>query len=95
MAATLTDPLVIGTIPFGASTSAGILKTALIEAGFGALSEAMIQPFVYRYKKTLNSPYDVSDALIRVGAAGVGAKAIADLDAGRPVDVRDIISGGF
>jgi hypothetical protein len=77
MAATLTDPLVIGTIPFGASTSAGILKTALIEAGYGMLSEAMIQPFVYRYKETLNSPYDVSDALIRVGAAGVGAGALA------------------
>jgi hypothetical protein len=71
MAAILTDPLVIATIPFGASTSAGILKMALIEGGFGALSGAMIQPFLYRYKKTLNSPYDVSDALLRIGAARV------------------------
>jgi hypothetical protein len=44
MAAVLTVPLVIATISFGPSTSAGILKTALIEAGYGMLSEAMIQP---------------------------------------------------
>jgi hypothetical protein len=43
-------------MPFGASTSAGILKTASIEAGYGMLSEARIQPFVYFYKKNLNSP---------------------------------------
>ena len=41
------------------------------------LSEAMIQPFGDRYKKTLNSPYDVSESLLRIGAAGVGAGALA------------------
>jgi hypothetical protein len=44
-----------GRYPFGASTSAGILKKALIEAGYGML-KATIQPVVYPYKKTLNSP---------------------------------------
>ena len=76
MAATMSDPLVLATIPFGASASAGILRTTLIEAGYGMLLEAMIQPFVYRYKKTLNSPYNVSDALLRIGAAGAGSAAL-------------------
>lgn len=72
----MSDPLVLATIPFGASASAGILRTMLIEAGYGMLSEARIQPFVYRYKKTLNSPYNVSDALLRIGAAGAGSAAL-------------------
>jgi len=40
MAAAMTDPLIIGTMPFGASWGAGILRTAVTEAGIGLVSEA-------------------------------------------------------
>jgi hypothetical protein len=77
MAASMTDPLVFGSIPFGASTSAGILKTFLTEAGINMASEALIQPFVYRYKQKLGSPYDLGEAAIRIAAAGVGGGTLA------------------
>lgn len=72
MAASFADPLVLASIPFGASASASILRTALIEAGINMASEAAIQPFVYRYKQTLGSPYDLGEALTSVAAAGAG-----------------------
>jgi hypothetical protein len=77
MAATIQDPLVLGSMLFGASTSAGILRTALTEAGIGAASEALIQPFVYRYKQKLGSPYSLEEAATRVAAAGVGSGVLA------------------
>jgi hypothetical protein len=76
MAATLSDPLVLATIPFGASSSASILRTALTEGGINMASEALIQPFVYRYKQALGSPYSASEALTNVGAAGIGGGVI-------------------
>jgi len=45
----------------------------LIEAELNAGSEALIQPFVYRYTQKLGSPYSLTDALTRVVAAGVPA----------------------
>lgn len=77
MAAATTDPLVLASMAFGASASATVLRTALTEAGIGALSEAIIQPFVWRYKKKLESPYDLGEALTRVAGAGVGSAALA------------------
>ena len=72
MAATMGDPLVLATIPFGASSAAGIIRTALVEGGINMASEALIQPFVYRYKQTLGSPYSVGEAVKNVAAAGAG-----------------------
>jgi hypothetical protein len=42
-----------------------------------AVSEALIQPFVYRYKQQLGSPYDLSDAATRIALSGIGGGAIA------------------
>ena len=77
MAAATTDYPVIASMGFGASFGATILRTALTEAGIGALSEAMAQPFIWRYKKKLESPYDLGEALTRVAGAGIGSGILA------------------
>lgn len=88
MAASLTDPLVAGSLFFGPSSSAGIVRTALVNAGLAATSEALIQPFVYRYKKELESPYSIGDAAERVAAAAVGAGGLSALLKGAELGVR-------
>lgn len=72
-AGAITDPLNLATLPLGASWATGILKTAAIEAGIAMGTEAAIQPAIYRYKKELESPYDLKDVLINIAGAGVGA----------------------
>lgn len=71
--AVLTDPVVLLSLPFGAAASSGILRTALVEAGVGAASEAVIQPEVYQFKQSIESPYTLSDAALNVLMAGVGS----------------------
>lgn len=71
--AVLTDPVVLLSLPFGAAASSGILRTALVEAGVGAASEAAIQPEVYQFKQSIGSPYTLSDAAMNVLLAGVGS----------------------
>lgn len=88
MAASLTDPLVAGSMFLGPSASAGILRTALVNAGLAAGSEALIQPFVYRYKQELESPYSVGEAIERVAGAGVGGAAVSTLLKGAGLGLR-------
>ncbi len=75
----MADPINIMTMPIGVgatSLAGGLLrgvatafgKTAAI--GMGA--EAAIQPLVYDYKKEIDSPYDLGDALMNIAFAGVG-----------------------
>lgn len=75
----MADPINIMTMPIGVgatSLTGGLLrgiatafgKTAAI--GMGA--EAAIQPLVYDYKKEIDSPYDLGDALMNIAFAGVG-----------------------
>jgi hypothetical protein len=73
MVGALSDPLVIGTLPLGASWATGILRTMATEALIAGGVEAAIQAPVLSYKKELESPYDLSDALINIGAAAGGA----------------------
>lgn len=75
-AGAMSDPLNLLTLPLGASWATGILKTALIEAGINMATEAAIQPAIYRYKKELESPYNVRDVLMNVAGAGVGAAVL-------------------
>lgn len=76
MSASLRDPVILATIPFGASASAGIVGRAVTEGVIGALSEAAIQPFVYRYKKKLDSPFSVKESIEEIAGAGLGAAAL-------------------
>lgn len=69
----LADPLVLGTLPLGASWATGIAKTMLKEAGIAAATELAIQAPIVRYKQDLQSPYSLGEAALNVATAGVGA----------------------
>lgn len=84
MSGALTDPVNLVTLPFGAPESAGILKTAAIEGGYGATIEGAIQPGVQRFRKELGMESGVVPALENVAGAaggravlGAGIKTIA------------------
>ena len=77
MAASMTDPRVLATIPRGASVSAGVIRTFLIEGGMAAASATLLQPFVFRYKQKIESPYGLGDAATRIALSGIGGGAIA------------------
>ena len=82
MATSVMDPFILASMFFGASISAGILRTALTEAGINVVSETMIQPFVAQYKQEIESPYTLEDALMRVGAAAGGGFILGGLGRG-------------
>ncbi|MCH9730647.1 MAG: hypothetical protein K0U84_13400 [Actinomycetia bacterium] len=80
MAGVITDPvnavsMTVG-LPKALAQSSLTLSRILQTAGFGAAiaggTEAAIQPFVYQYKKKIDSPYTVGDAALNVMAAAAG-----------------------
>lgn len=84
--ASLTDPLVLLTLPFGSAGFAGArtilgagARVAAQEAAYAAAIEIPIQAEVYRFKQELGAPWSVGDALLNVGAATVGAGALSGL----------------
>jgi len=78
VAASMADPINIMTLPLGAGRVAGasFIRTLGIVAarnfGIGVASEGLLQPFVYDYKQEINSPYELTDALFNMAAAGIG-----------------------
>lgn len=83
MRAIFEDPLIIGSMVAsavftkgaGATAISRAIGTAKTEAAIGVISEAMIQPSVYSWKKRIDSPYSIQEAatniLIAGGFAGV------------------------
>lgn len=80
MGGALTDPVNLATLGLGASvTMAKGLGTGvkLLELGaknfaISASTEALIQPFVYDFKKEIGAKYTSSDAITNILAAGAG-----------------------
>ena len=76
--ASMADPINMMTLPLGSGKVAGasfIKGLGIVVArnfGIGLATEAALQPFVYDYKKEIESPYDLQDALFNMAAAGVG-----------------------
>jgi len=76
--ASMADPINMMTLPLGAGNVAGasfIKGLGVVVArnfGIGFATEAALQPLVYDYKKEIESPYDLQDALFNMAAAGVG-----------------------
>jgi hypothetical protein len=74
----MNDSINIMTLPLGAGRVAtgSFLRSLGIVVGknfaIGVGIEAAIQPFVYDYKKEIESPYDLYDAVFAMGAAGAG-----------------------
>src|SRR5438034_8940188 len=71
-AASQLNPAYLAILPFGASVSAGIVKTALTNAGIVGAAEALSQPFTYRFKQQIESPYTAGEAVTNVAAAAAG-----------------------
>ena len=76
--ASMADPINMMTLPLGGGKVAGasfIKGLGIVVArgfGIGVVTETALQPFVYDYKKEIESPYDLQDALFNMAAAGVG-----------------------
>ena len=76
--ASMADPINMMTLPLGGGKVAGasfIKGMGIVVArnfGIGFATEAALQPFVYDYKKEIESPYDLQEALFNMAAAGVG-----------------------
>ena len=74
----MNDSINIMTLPLGATRVAtgSFLRSLATVVGrnfaIGVGIEAAIQPFVYDYKKEIESPYDLYDAVFAMGAAGAG-----------------------
>ena len=81
MSASFLEPAVLATIPFsvsgtalkGLGTLASALKVAKTEVALAAGAETFIQPLVFAHKHTINSPYEVEDALMAIGTVAIGA----------------------
>jgi hypothetical protein len=75
-AGAITDPINLMTSAFGASTSAGILRTAMTEAAIGVSSEAAVQGATFQRKQRIDPSFGVDDALGEIAAAGVGGAVL-------------------
>lgn len=85
LAAGFSDPLNILTLPVGVGRATGstFLRSTLNAFGRGAVVgagfETMAQPFVYDYKKDIDSPYELSDAVMNIAFGGIGEGLLAGL----------------
>ena len=77
----MTDPINIATLPIGTIATAGkgmsVLSQALMSArntaAVAVASEAAIQPFVYKHKQDIDSPYDMDDSIKAIAYAAGGS----------------------
>jgi hypothetical protein len=70
MAGAMVDPVNMAAFAFGASWGAGILRTAMIEAGIVAGSQAAIEAGTFGYKRQVDQDWSVRDAATNVAFAG-------------------------
>lgn len=71
--ASLRDPAILMTLAFGASTSASVLRVALIEAGIGGVSEALVQPNIISFQQGLGRDVTAVDAVKNIAFVSVAA----------------------
>ncbi|KAA1057152.1 hypothetical protein [Azospirillum argentinense] len=76
IAGAMTDPLNIASMFAGAPAGAGILRTAAIEAGVAAGSQAVIEAGTSDFKKQVDPSYGLGEAAGNIAAAGAGGAII-------------------
>lgn len=88
IAGAMTDPLNIASMFAGAPAGAGILKTAAIEAGIAATSQAVIEAGTAGFKRQVDPEYGLGEAAGNIAAAGAGGAIIGGglRAAGRALD---------
>jgi len=70
--ATISDPAILLTLPFGAAAASGILRTAVVEGLVAVSTEAAIQPQIQGYRDDLGLDAGLDRALTNILFAGVG-----------------------
>ena len=70
------DPVNIVAMLYGAGPSAGILRTALTEAGINAAAETVVQVTTADTKRRIDPTYSTRDALQQIAFAGAGGAVI-------------------
>ncbi|MFP5515950.1 MAG: hypothetical protein ACLGJC_23060 [Alphaproteobacteria bacterium] len=76
VAGAMTDPLNIASMFFGAGAASGILRTAAVEAGIAAGSQAVIEAGTAPFKQQVDPQYGLADALENVAGAAAGGAVI-------------------
>lgn len=82
------DPINLATIPLGAASSAGILRTALTEAAINVGSEVAIQPFVADWQNQVGNKYGFSEIAENIGMAAIFGGGIGGLSRGLSLGVE-------
>lgn len=72
----MTDPLNIASMFMGAGAASGILRTALVEGGLAAGSQAVIEAGTAPFKQQVDPKWGVGDAVESVAMAGAGGAII-------------------
>ena len=73
----LTDPLILGSMAFGAPAATTVLRAALIEGAVGAGSEVLVQGVVQATRSRLGEGVDFERAATNILLAGVGGGILA------------------
>lgn len=68
----MADPLLLGTMAFGAPAASGILRAMLIEARVGIVSETALQAGVQSGRERFGEQASLPEAVEAVGGAGLG-----------------------
>ncbi len=95
--AAMTDPLLLATLPLGASVGIGrgVLaatgRAAAVEGSIALATEIPIQAQVYQFKRALEAPWELKDSAMNVLAAGIGAGAFAGVIAGGTAGARQLL----
>lgn len=75
LAGGVTDPMILASLPLGASAGQSILRAGLTEFLIGSGVEGLIQPQVFKFKENIDSPYTVDQAVLNTILAGAGGAA--------------------
>lgn len=76
IAGAMTDPLNIASMFMGAGAASGILRTAAIEAGLAAGSQAVIEAGTAPFKQQVDPKWGLGDAAESIAMAGAGGAVI-------------------
>lgn len=72
----MTDPLNIASMFLGAGAASGILRTALVEGGLAAGSQAVIEAGTAPFKQQVDPKYGLGEAVESIAMAGAGGAII-------------------
>lgn len=76
MAGALGDPINMASMAFGAGAATGIIRTAAVEAGIGALSQAAIEAGTQDFRRRVDPNRPAGESALNIGAAALGGAVL-------------------